>query len=241
MREGCFLIFFLALGAFCFQGCSPEAYLDEKDETHYVRGQKLLRENRPQEALAAFLKVTEKRRDAADSHLEAGNLYLDVIKDPVLATYHFRRYLELRPQSEEAPHVRQRLETCTKEFIRQLPGNPFGEQLERADLMQTLRVAQTENAALKRENAELRRQLGAAAGPVAVVAVTPAPAVQNTRATAPPAQAQRSYTVVQGDTLSKISEKVYGNRNQWQKIYEANRDRLSSPGALKIGQQLRVP
>lgn len=70
--------------------------------------------------------------------------------------------------------------------------------------------------------------------------------VDPTTASAPaqngsPAQAQRTYTVQAGDSLSKISKQVYGNANDYMKIFEANRDVLSDPDKIQPGQTLKVP
>jgi hypothetical protein len=86
----------------------------------------LLRSGRSQEALDAFLKVVAKRGgDAPESHLECGILYLQHIKDPVAAIYHFNKYLALRPNSPQAEHTRELIETAKKEFARTLPAEPF--------------------------------------------------------------------------------------------------------------------
>ena len=49
------------------------------------------------------------------------------------------------------------------------------------------------------------------------------------------------YVVQEGDTLSSISLAVYGTATRWEKIYEANKDLLSSPDWLKLGTKLRIP
>ena len=51
----------------------------------------------------------------------------------------------------------------------------------------------------------------------------------------------RTYTVVAGDSLSKISKQFYGDANQYMKIFEANRDKLSDPNKIQPGQQLVIP
>ncbi|MDU6410045.1 MAG: peptidoglycan-binding protein LysM [Yersiniaceae bacterium] len=53
--------------------------------------------------------------------------------------------------------------------------------------------------------------------------------------------ASQFYNVVSGDTLSKISQKMYGDANQYNKIFEANRPMLSSPDKIYPGQKLRIP
>lgn len=59
-------------------------------------------------------------------------------------------------------------------------------------------------------------------------------------ATAAPAAA-RTYTVVSGDSLSKIAKHVYGDGNRWMQIFEANQDKLSNPDHISPGQVLRIP
>jgi nucleoid-associated protein YgaU len=48
------------------------------------------------------------------------------------------------------------------------------------------------------------------------------------------------YTVVSGDTLSKISKQYYGDANKYMKIFEANKPMLSSPDKIYPGQKLRI-
>jgi nucleoid-associated protein YgaU len=52
---------------------------------------------------------------------------------------------------------------------------------------------------------------------------------------------QQTYTVAAGDSLSKIAKHFYGNANDYTKIFEANRDKLSDPNAIKVGQELLIP
>ncbi|MDF2786220.1 MAG: peptidoglycan-binding protein [Pantoea eucrina] len=49
------------------------------------------------------------------------------------------------------------------------------------------------------------------------------------------------YTVKKGDTLSAISKQVYGDPNQYNKIFEANKPMLSHPDKIYPGQVLRIP
>jgi nucleoid-associated protein YgaU len=52
---------------------------------------------------------------------------------------------------------------------------------------------------------------------------------------------QQTYTVAAGDSLSKIAKQFYGNPNSYMKIFEANKDKLNDPNAIKVGQQLVIP
>lgn len=49
------------------------------------------------------------------------------------------------------------------------------------------------------------------------------------------------YTVVKGDTLSKISKQFYGDPNKYNAIFEANKPMLKSPDLIYPGQMLRIP
>ena len=60
-------------------------------------------------------------------------------------------------------------------------------------------------------------------------------------ATGGPSGTARSYTVQPGDSLSKISKELYGNANQYMKIFEANRDKLADPDKIKAGMELVIP
>lgn len=55
------------------------------------------------------------------------------------------------------------------------------------------------------------------------------------------APALKTYTVVPGDTLSKIAKEFLGNANAYMKIFEANRDQLTDPDKIKVGQVLKIP
>jgi nucleoid-associated protein YgaU len=51
----------------------------------------------------------------------------------------------------------------------------------------------------------------------------------------------QTYTVKAGDTLSKIAKQFYGDANAYNKIFEANKDQLSSPDRINAGQELKIP
>ncbi len=57
---------------------------------------------------------------------------------------------------------------------------------------------------------------------------------------APPPEA-RTHNVQSGDTLSKIAKQVYGDANKYMKIFEANKDLLTDPNQIRVGQVLRIP
>jgi nucleoid-associated protein YgaU len=51
----------------------------------------------------------------------------------------------------------------------------------------------------------------------------------------------KTYTVVRGDSLSKIAQREYGDAKKWRKIFEANKDVIENPDLIEVGQDLIIP
>ena len=49
------------------------------------------------------------------------------------------------------------------------------------------------------------------------------------------------YTVGRGDSLSEIARKLYGDPNEWPRIFQANQDQISNPNQIFPKQVLRIP
>ena len=58
---------------------------------------------------------------------------------------------------------------------------------------------------------------------------------------APPVSEPRTYTVVAGDSLSKIAKREYGKASLWPRIFEANKDQIKNPDMIHPGQVLKIP
>jgi nucleoid-associated protein YgaU len=66
-------------------------------------------------------------------------------------------------------------------------------------------------------------------------------AVDNMMSVEQSAPAAQFYTVVKGDTLSKIAKQFYGDANAYTGIFKANQPMLSHPDKIYPGQNLRIP
>jgi tetratricopeptide (TPR) repeat protein len=228
-------------------GCGGDnlALSAETDEPLYRQGQQLEKQGRTQEALVAYLKLIARRGDAApEAHLEAGLIYLEHGGDPISAIYHFRRYLDLEPNSRQAASVRGLIDTAKLNFARSLPARPLDNPELRIDESGEVNRLRRENDTLKAELAEYRSggAPAAAAEPAAHPAFVPpqvggpvgAAAPQDEAAAAPitpaplpedgsdgagaqaarPAPGARTHTVVHGDTLYSIAQRYYGVRSR---------------------------
>ena len=154
----------LLLAAGCDRG-DTLSLSSETDEPLYRQGQQLSKQGRNQEALNAYLKVIVKRDETApESHLEAGLILLRHVKDPIAAIYHFRKYLELQPNSRQAVYVRGLIDTSKREFARTLPATPLESQADQLEKQDQIDRLLRENDQLKAELASLRG--GVAAPPI---------------------------------------------------------------------------
>ncbi len=65
--------------------------------------------------------------------------------------------------------------------------------------------------------------------------------VEDAVSVAAPGAESRMYTVKPGDTLSAIAKHLYGNANDYTKIFKANQPLLKDPDKIYPGQMLRIP
>ena len=79
-----------------------------------------------------------------------------------------------------------------------------------------------------------------ACGDIALPA-PPAPPPPPAPVAAAPEPQEILYTVVPGDSLSLIAQRVYGDLMQWPRIYQVNQDRIVNPNVVNVGWVLRIP
>lgn len=109
----------LLAGAGC-SGRGGAAAPDETTDSVFRKAHTLKLQGRNGEAVLAYEQVIERRGEsgAPESHLEAGNLYLRQLKDPIRAYHHFGRYLDLQPASPRAGMVKDQRDAAQREAAR---------------------------------------------------------------------------------------------------------------------------
>lgn len=251
---------------FCSACSSSESSLvKETDERQFKVAKDFQSQGRYEDALITYLGLISVRRESPESHLEVGYIYLQTLKDPIRAIFHFDRYLELKPESERIIQVKQLIETAKLEFLRQLPTKPFQAEVDRIDLLEIIDKLKKDNdelklnynqALLKIKSLDERNTINS----ISISRDEMIPSVESasqssnepngfndaltnfdSTETIDPREVPKSYVVKSGDTLSKISEKFYGTANRWNDIFQANRDILTSARFLREGQKLLIP
>lgn len=226
----------VALAAGCSRSTTTLDRMEERDPL-LKRAQALKSVQDIDGAIETYNRALDRKPTLARAHLELGLLYDANKQDYVRAIYHYQRYLELRPQAEKKKLIEDLIRQAKLSYAASLPHQPGG--------------AVEQIAVLKREiemlKAELERQKGGGGGvaPAAKARTGKAkaaePAAKDDLKPEPAKPAVQTYVVQNGDTLSRIAEKMYNDRNKWKAIYDANRGTLASPESVKTGQTLIIP
>ena len=231
VRLACGLLLLLAVAG-CSESGSWQDSRDERDPT-LLRARAAKNAQDYLAAINLYNETLERRPRLDNAHLEVGMLY-EKKEDYVRAIYHYQRYLELRPSAQKNKLVEDLIRVAKVCYAASLPNRPPG--------------ALEEIALLTKENKSLRAQVRkyAPPGTLPPEIVEPAAATNALKPLAPPqpVAAQppvRTHLVQPGETLASIAYKEYKDRSKDGKIFEANRDALTSPQSIKAGQTLVIP
>ncbi len=204
--------------AICASSCGREPNGKEAPEAVSVqigKARVFSRQGDYRQAVEMYQKALVLEPDNADIYLQLGVIYDDNLKDKQLAAAYYREFLRRAPDSEMEDRVRGWLDKASTP----VPGEPV--------------LTPAEEISPKRSTPAAAR-------------FSPPPPVRTRPTAIPPSRpaarpADDTYTVRGGDTLVKIAREHYGDPNAWDRIYQANRDQLSTPHALKVGQTLIIP
>jgi len=134
---------------------STESTVVEVRLPGYLDGKQKIREGNYEAALEHFLQVIDSHDFTPESHLESGVILLEQLDDPISSIYHFKRYLEFKPDSREAPLVEELILRAKKQFAASLPANPFRNAVSRMELMETIQGLKKQIESMNQEIQEL--------------------------------------------------------------------------------------
>jgi len=222
-----------------FVGCDDNkdtgARTVELDDPEFRQGLTYGKQHESRRALECFLRVIDTRKGAAESHLEAGRMYID-LKEPLPAIYHFKEYIRLKPTSEQSKIVRQMIKTAEKLYLEQIPGRPLEpDAVGTTDQYAQLQKLKSENERLKREVSELSRINKVSEAPITNSTTT------STKVTSTGPKSSTTYIIKAADTLSSISRKFYGTDSRKTEIFNANKTKIKNPSKLVVGMTIEIP
>jgi LysM repeat protein len=222
-----------------FVGCDDNkdtgARTVELDDPEFRQGLAYGKQHESRRALECFLRVIDTRKGAAESHLEAGRMYID-LKEPLPAIYHFKEYIRLKPTSEQSKIVRQMIKTAEKLYLEQIPGRPLEpDAVGTTDQYAQLQKLKSENERLKREVSELSRINKVSEAPITNSTTT------STKVTSTGPKSSTTYIIKASDTLSSISRKFYGTDSRKTEIFNANKTKIKNPSKLVVGVAIEIP
>lgn len=225
-------------------GCLPSSQgpLDEQNEMHFLKGKAKVSAFDDDGAIESFTRALEVNPKNASAHFELGLLYE---KKEVYwaAIYHFEQYLRLRPNSDYAQIVRERVNADKIELAKTTVLPPITRDMQRQFEKLSAENAQLQ-ADLEKAQAELNqwRVHYANAQRAAQATTTPQPQPQTSTTTlssqtlSAARPALRSYTIKSGDTLTSIAGR-YGVRLDALNSVNPGLD----PRKLKVGQVINIP
>ncbi len=103
----------------CLCGCSSESLVDERN-IYYIRGTKLREEKKHEEAVKAFETCLRLSPQSAQAHLQLALIYDETLDDPLTAVYHYRRFVEMRPDDANSEAAKGWLQKAEEKLLQRL-------------------------------------------------------------------------------------------------------------------------
>ena len=226
---------------------------DERKNPHFLTGISHKNGMDYKGAIQAFEKALHDNPRSAAAHLELGLLYEQKMEDHATAIYHYQRHVDLRPNSNVAQMVRERIMSCKVELAKTVPFALVNQQVQAG-----LEKLSTENASLRQQVEQLKNQLAQQTAMLTNRHVTPAnfpssnvastevqrPApipgktgvAINVSAPPRPVASMKRYVVQRNETFASIAR---GKGISLERLLAANPG--VEPKQLKAGQTINIP
>jgi tetratricopeptide (TPR) repeat protein len=134
----------LALGGCNNQAADKDpAQADSDSNPNYKQAQQDLDNNNPQGAVADYQAALGANPKLPGAHYELGMIYANKLNDPISAIYHFKRFLELSPNTDKKDQVQAIIDKQGSDYASSLPNaGPSPDDMSKL---------QADNASLKKE------------------------------------------------------------------------------------------
>ena len=242
-----------------FLGCKQE--LDETRHPFYSKGEKLRKAGKFAEAAKQFNKYLLVNPKSYKVHRELGTLYNDYLNDYVLAIYHYKKYLELIPKTEDRQIVQDWILKSEKGLYKDLHSkykdNSLEEEIKRKNNREVAIIQKYNelieknklfySTAKKYESIILKQKKEISKykkmelkelkkEPVSMVKIKSGNLIVQSDI-----KKSKNHVVKKGDSLMSIANRVYGSTKYYKLIFDANKNSMKNENDLTIGQKLILP
>jgi len=128
----------------CDMASKQEEQYDDTRNPHYRQAEQDMDNNNPTAAANDYEMALGANPKLAGAHYQLGIIYGEKLQDPIGAIFHFKRYLELAPNSDQADKVKDLIDKQSQTFAAGLSNSPAQSADDYAKL-------QADNAALKKQ------------------------------------------------------------------------------------------
>lgn len=235
----------LALSWLLMTGCDREARTSDETERDHPAMKKALEFEKAgdlESARMTYQGLLDQNPRIARAHLALALILDGDAGSYPESLYHYQRYLALRPDTEKRGMIESRMRSAQLAYVAMVFTNE-------AAVLKRMGEVERENAALKvraanleAQSAHLQASLALARKKLATSSEEASRILDARGLPVPSVQpAGKVVRVERGDTLRKISERVYGTQSRWREIYEANRTILKKVEDVRVGQVLVIP
>ena len=180
-------------------------------------------------AVKLYKEALDSNPRLARAHLDLALLLHDPVYDYTGALYHYRRYLELRPDAEKKDMIEKRIWLAKQLMLTQakqsLGGAERVGELEEENRRLRIRI-QSLLIEIERIKSETGTAGNVSRSPVVVKNEMKTPCI---------------YKVKERDTLQTIASRFYHDTERWVDILNGDKTKIENPNRLRVGQVLYIP
>jgi len=253
---------------FSLTGCKQK--VNEIANPKYKRAKKLVETGEYEEAIRAFKDYLLVNPVSVKAHMYLADLYYDNADDPLNAIYHYRKVLELDPNSEDKDVITKYLSNAESRYYKYLHEKysidedyeglkkKYDELLVKSKkyysiavkLNQFKKKQDQQISELKNELYDAKKQLSKlnselikskSSAKTRVYTSSKTVNTPKSKVTETRKNFPYHYTIQPGDTLSTISKKHYGTSKYYKKIFRANLSVIKQISRLPVGRKILIP
>ena len=225
------IIFALLLSILFFSSCYKRQ--ENTSNPFFIKAQNSYNDGNYNQASEFYQKYLTLYPESPKAHYNIAIIFLEH-ENYILAIFHFKQFLELQPNSPDKEIIKKWIQASQESLYKEL-------EKEYSDTETIPQPNYTKNVKLKKEIDKLKKKNEKMRDFIIKHNKTITVDKNGKTEKANNFNSTRNYEVQQGDSLYKISKKVYNSSKYHDLIWEANKDKLKSPSSLRPGDILTIP